>query len=354
MVADMSFSGFARVVSTALVAWLLVSGAAAQTPAAAPAPTVAQAPTVIAASPAAAASPAFVLNSRDATVSQIDRRTMAESGRISVGKEPHHLYPTPDGRSLIVALALSDELLYLDPLTGAVQKRVTGIDDPYQIGFSPDGHWFGVAALRLDRFDLYRHEQGELKLVRRIALPKAPSHLWFSADSRFVFVTLQESDEIAAIDVERQELAWKLPTGRQPAGIMITPDDRYLLVGVMGENYVQVIDWRARQTVGRIITGRGAHNFRGLGDGRHLLVSNRVDNTVSIVDMATLSVVGSIPVPGGPDCIEVTADRREAWITTRWARQVAVVDLAQRRVVRTIQVGRSPHGIYFHDRAPLL
>ncbi|MFP5405126.1 MAG: YncE family protein [Gammaproteobacteria bacterium] len=337
----MSFSGFARIAAVALMPWLLVCGAAAQT-----------------ASPAGTAgpqlSPAFVLNSRDATVSRIDRQTMSESGRIPVGKEPHHLYPTPDGRSLIVAMALSDELLYLDPLTGAVQKRVTGIDDPYQIGFSPDGHWFAVAALRLDRLDLYRHEQGELRLVRRIPVPKAPSHLWFSADSRFVFVTLQESDEIAAIDVERQELAWKLPTGRQPAGIVMTPDDRYLLVGVMGEDYVQVIDWRARQTTGRIVTGKGAHNFRGLGDGRRLLVSNRVDNTVSIVDMKSLSVIGSIPVPGGPDCIEVTADGRELWVTTRWARQVAVVDLAQGRVVRTIPVGRSPHGIYFHERAPLL
>ncbi len=349
MVADMSFSGFGRIFSIALLPWLLVAGTAAQSS------TSAQSPAFAAAqSPTSAQSPAFVLNSRDATVSQIDRRTMTETNRISVGKEPHHLYPTPDGRSLIVALALSDELLYLDPLTGAVQKRVTGIDDPYQIGFSPDGQWFAVAALRLDRLDLYRHEKGELRLVRRIALAKAPSHLWFSADSRFVFVTLQESDEIAAIDIERQELAWKLPTGRQPAGILITPDDRYLLVGVMGENFVQVIDWRARKTVGRIVTGKGAHNFRGLGDGRHLLVSNRVDNSVSILDMATLSVVGSIPVPGGPDCMEVTADGREAWVTTRWARQVAVIDLAQRRVVRTIGVGRSPHGIYFHERAPLL
>jgi hypothetical protein len=42
------------------------------------------------------------------------------------------------------------------------------------------------------------------------------------------------------------------------------------------------------------------------------------------------------------------------WVTLRWARQVAVVDLGQRRVVRTIAVGRSPHGIYFHNRAPLL
>jgi YVTN family beta-propeller protein len=337
MVVMAVFSGLLRVVSRPSVARvllpLLLCGAVA---------------------PASASSTAFVLNSRDATVSRIDRVAMTESSRIPVGKEPHHLYPTPDGKSLIIANAISNELHYLDPVTGALQKRVSGIDDPYQIGFSPDSRWFAVAALRLDRVDLYRHENGELKLARQIPLPKTPSHLWFSADSRFVFVTLQESDEVAAIDVERQEVVWKLPTGRQPSGIVVTPDDRHLLVGVMGEDHVQVIDWRARKTVGRIVTGKGAHNFRGLGDKRHVFVSNRVENTVSIIDMSRLSVVGSIPVDGGPDCLEVTADGRELWVTARWARQVAVVDLSQRKVVRTIPVGRSPHGIYLHQRAPLL
>ncbi|OJX09133.1 MAG: hypothetical protein BGO72_19730 [Burkholderiales bacterium 70-64] len=311
-------------------------------------------PAALPAPPAPPDPPVFVLNSRDATVSRIDRLRYGELGRIEVGREPHHLYPTPDGRSLIVANALSDELYFFDPLSGALQRRVEGIADPYQIGFSPDNHWFVVAALRLDRIDLYRNEGGTLRLAARIDAPKAPSHLWFSADSRYVFVTLQQSSEVAAIDLATQTMAWKLPTGRQPAGIVMTPDDRYLLVGVMGEDYVQVIDWRARRTVRRVVTGKGAHNFRGLGDRRHLFVSNRVENTVSILDMDTLQVVGAIPVPGGPDCLEVTADRRELWVTLRWARQVAVVDLGQRRVARTIPVGRSPHGIYLRDRAPVL
>jgi YVTN family beta-propeller protein len=310
---------------------------------------IAQAP----AARAVPASPVFVLNSRDANVSLIDRSSFSETQRIPVGKEPHHLYPTPDGRSVIIGNAVSDDLHFLDPLTGALQKRVPNIPDPYQLGFSPDTRWFVVAALRLDRVDVYRHQGGELVPTRQIALPRAPSHLWFSADSRQVFVTLQDSNEVAAIDVERQELLWKLPTGRQPAGIVVTPDDRHVMVGVMGEDYVQVIDWRARQTVARIVTGKGAHNFRGRGDGRTLFVSNRVDNTVSMIDMQTLAVVGVIPVSGGPDCLEVTADGKELWVTTRWARQVAVVDIDQRRVIRRIGVGRSPHGIYLHQRAPM-
>lgn len=297
---------------------------------------------------------AVILNSRDASVSLIDTKTYTEVGRVDVGKEPHHLYPTPDGKSLIVANAASDDLHFLDPLSGQIQKRIRSISDPYQIGYSPDNKWFVSNALRLNRVDLYTHVGDEFKLIKRIPLARAPSHLWYSADSKFVFVTLQDSDEVAAIDLTTQTVAWRIKVGRQPAGIVMTPDDRHLLVGIMGEDYVQVIDWRAQTLVKRIVTGKGAHNFRGLGDKRHLFVSNRVSGTISKLDMSSLSVVDQYAVPGGPDCMEVTTDQKQLWVTSRWAKQVAVIDLDQRKVIRRIEVGRSPHGIYFHQRAPLL
>jgi YVTN family beta-propeller protein len=52
--------------------------------------------------------------------------------------------------------------------------------------------------------------------------------------------------------------------------------------------------------------------------------------------------------------MEVTADGKTMWVTSRFAKEVRVVDLEQRKVVRTIRVGRSPHGLYLHNRAPLL
>jgi YVTN family beta-propeller protein len=309
---------------------------------------------LLAAPAAALAQVAIVLNSRDASVSLIDQQSFREVGRVDVGKEPHHLYPMPDGKTLIVANALSNDLHFLEPATGKVLGRLRGIDDPYQLAFSPDEKWFVTAALRLDRVDVYAWDGKDKKLVRQIPLPKAPSHVWFAPDSRTVYATLQESDEIAAIDVTTQTVLWKTKTGRQTAGIVVSPDGKRLFVGVMGEDHVEVIDTASRQTVARIRTGKGAHNFRGMGDKRRLLVSNRVDNTVSVIDMVDLKVVDRFTVPGGPDCMELTADGRLLWVTSRFAKQVTVVDMATKQVVRTIPVGRSPHGIYLHNRAPLL
>lgn len=301
--------------------------------------------------PALHAETAIVLNSVDESVSFIDTRSYVETGRAPACKEPHHLMAMPDDSAVIVACAVSNELVFFDPHTGREQKRIKNISDPYQLGFSPDKTWFVANSLRLDRVDLYR--ASDFSLIARIPAEKTPSHMAFDKASQFVFITLQDSNEVLAIDLKTRQPAWKHPVGPTPAGIHMTPDDRYLLVGIMGADYVEVIDWRARRTIKRITTAKGAHNFLPRGDGRHVFVSNRtIKGSISLVDMQTLSLVESYDVPGGPDDMEIRADGKELWATARFARKVQVVNLEQKKISHSIRVGRSPHGVSFINHAP--
>jgi YVTN family beta-propeller protein len=302
--------------------------------------------------------PIFVLNSLDANVSVIDPVTFSELKRIDTGKEPHHLYLTPDEKSLIVANAAADSLTFLDPATGAVQRVLRHIADPYHLRFSPDMNWFVVAANRLDHIDLYRWNPAQverpLQLVKRLPAPKTPSHLFIDSRSTVAYATLQDSDELLAIDLATQAPRWKVKVGRMPADLYLTPDDRTLLLAVTGERFVEVWDVSGAQPrlTRRIATGDGAHAFRARGDGRHVFVSNRVANTVSMIDLQTLTVTAELPAPGGPDCLEVLADGRTLLMSSRWARKVTAVDIHTRKVVRQVAVGRSPHGIWTLDHAP--
>jgi YVTN family beta-propeller protein len=302
---------------------------------------------LLAAIPVAQANVVVVLNSRDATVQLLDQATHKSLETIAVGKEPHHLMSTPDNKSLIVAAAVGNELVFLDPKTGQVQRRVKDILDPYQIGFSPDQKWFIATSLRLDRIDLYKYDGKDFRLGKRIPLPKLPSHIAFDAKSTMAFITQQGSDQVSAIDLATQTVKWTMSVGKLPAGITMTPDDKYLLVGIMGKDYVEVIDWRTQKSVKRIKAGAGTHNFRAQGDNRLTYVSNRVSNTINIIDQKTLENVGTINVPGGPDCMEITEDGKTMWVTLRWIKKVAVIDLPSRKVVKMIPVGRSPHGVFF-------
>lgn len=307
--------------------------------------------------------PIIVLNSKDADVSLINATSHDVIARVPTGKEPHHLYPTPDNRHVIVANAVSDTLTVIDPLTGKVEQSIPNIIDPYHLGFSPDQSLFVTCANRLDHVDVYRRvgnsDQLALKPVMRFNLAKTPSHLVFSDDSRVVYCTLQDSHELVAIDLAKLTVLWRFKTGRLPAGVAISPDSKLVFVGCMGENYVQVIDPRlghkdGPRLISNLVTGDGAHAFRNQGNKRDLWVSNRVANTISKIDMGTLKIESRIPVPGGPDCMDIHESGRQLWVTQRWTRSVAVVDLDQSRMTKRIMVGRSPHGVYLHDRAGLL
>lgn len=305
-------------------------------------------------SPAAHANNVIVLNSGEATLSLIDETTHQVVGTVPTGKEPHHLMATPDNGSLIVANSVSNNLMLVDPKSGKVQRWVENIEDPYQIGFSPDKKWVVTTGLRLDRLDIYHYDGHDMTLAKRLPLAVMPSHMAFSNDSKTVFVTLQVSGELAAVDLATQQVKWKMKVGKVPAGLWMTPGDKYLLIGMTGADYVAVLDWRNQKIVKTIQTGNGAHNFRSLADGKHVAVSNRVASTISIIDEDTLTNVGDITgLMPGPDDMELSADKRYLWVTFRFAKHVGIIDLTTRKLIQTIAVGRSPHGIYFYDRAPV-
>lgn len=308
---------------------------------------------------AVAAPPIFALNSLDADVSIVDPQTWQVVRRIPTGKQPHHLYLAPDGKSLLVANAVSNSLTVIDPTNGNIARTIADIPDPYQLAFSPDMKWFITAANRLDHIGIYRASQGpaglELQLVKRVPAAKTPSHIRVDSRSQIAYVSLQDSDQITAIDLATQAQRWTINVGKMPADVFLTPDDKTLLVGLTGDAVVEAWDVSVAppRLVKRIPTGNGAHAFRAVGDGQHVLVSNRAGDSISRIDLRTLSVVAQYPAPGGPDCMEVLADRNTLLVTSRWARKLTVIDMAAGKVVRQVGLGNSPHGVWTLDHAAL-
>jgi YVTN family beta-propeller protein len=296
---------------------------------------------------------AIILNSGSASVTRIDMQKREVIDDFPIGKEPHHLMMMPDGKNLIVANAAADNLVLLDAATGNKLGTVPKIIDPYQIGFSPNNKWFVVAGNRLDRVDIYPVNNGNIVPKPDIyKLPETPSHIAFTSDSQITFVTLQDSNEVVAIDLQAKKELWKMKVGKMPAGLWMTPGDQYLLLGVTGQDFVQVIDWKTQKIIKTIKTGRGAHNFRPLGDGRHVFVTNRVSATISKIDMETLENIATIKgLPAGPDCMDITPNQKELWVTFRFSKKVGVINLTTNELEKTIKVGNSPHGVFFTPNA---
>ena len=286
----------------------------------------------------------LVLNSEEASYSILSRSGRVELARLPIGREPHHLVLTPDGKELLIGSTATNELLVLDAKTGEKRRTQRDIIDPYQLGFSPDGKWFVTVAYRLDHVDIY-HADG-LKLAGRIFIDGLPSHMAFDADSKTVFVTLQQTGRVVAFDLATQAIKWNVEVGKAPAGIIMLPDNKRLVVALTGEEGLVVVEPKDGTVVSTLRTGKAAHNFFPKGDGRHWFLSNRVEGTVSLLDTQDMKVISTIKVPGGPDDMEITPDGKELWVTQRFLRRIAVIDLEQMKMVASIPVGKSPHGLF--------
>jgi YVTN family beta-propeller protein len=288
---------------------------------------------------------AFVVNSRSASVSLIDMTKLLELRRIPVLREPHHLVLSPDGKYLLVGDTVGNEVFFLDPNTGEVRQRLP-IADPYQLGFSPNSKWLVVNGLARDQVDVY--DAATMKLIKRFPLASMPSHLAFSPDSTKVYVSLQGSNRLVAIDLTRLAVIWDVPVGSTPAGVLWNRG--HVLVADMGTDYVAEVDPANGQVINRVRTGSGAHQLFASPDGKQIYVNNRAAGTITVLDAGTLATVRTYRVPGGPDDLAFAPDG-SIWITCRFAERIAVLNPTTGQL-RTVEVGRQPHGIFLNATAP--
>jgi len=286
----------------------------------------------------------FVLDSRDATISVIDAARGEVVRKTATLREPHHLVYSPDRAEIIVGDSAGNEFLFLDPDTGAMRRSLR-VSNPYHLMFSPDAQWLTVASLRRNQIDLYRAD--DVTLVHRLAMPRLPSHIAWSADSRVTYVTLQNSNALVAVEAASARVLWREPTGETPAGVVMSPAGE-LLVANMGEDTVSVIDPATGGTIRRVRTGAGAHNLFLSPDRLFFYVTNRVAGSITALDAKSLTVLAHFRAPGAPDCLDFSPDGRQLWFTQRVGNRVGVIDVETGALVAQIRVGRSPHGILFH------
>lgn len=289
--------------------------------------------------PALASGLAFIVNSGGASISLVDMGSLKEVRRLPVLRQPHHVALSPDGKSLLVGDTVGNEMLFFDPATGALQKRLA-VPDPYQLGFSPNGRFLVVNGLARNQIDVY--DATTMQLLKRFPAASMPSHLDYAPDSSRVFVSLQGTDSMVCIDLNRLAKLWTAKIGKTPAGVLW--HNGKVLVADMGTDYVAEVDPADGRVTGRIHTGRGAHNLFLSPDRKIIWVNNRVGGTTTSVDAATLTPIRSYAIPGGPDDIAFAPDGR-LWITRRFAEKVAVLDPSTGEYA-TIDVGRSPHGLF--------
>lgn len=339
----------------------------------------------------------YVPNRRSNSVSVIDPHTLKVIDTFKVGRNPQHIVPSWDLKTLWVANnaegRTDGSLTPINPLTGKPAASIP-VDDPYNVYWSPDGKSAIIVAEDLKRLDF--RDPRTLKLQYSIATPKCAgiNHADFSIDGSYAIFTCEFDGAITKLDLinrkvvdtiipspyyERLDVVAALAivdkkkkfvtvldspelggaictTKGMPQDVRISPDGSVFFVADMMVDGVHVIDAASFKQTGFIATGIGAHGLYPDREGKFLYVANRGSNkvigppggkgSVSVIDFATRRVVKTWPIPGGgsPDMGNLSADGRYLWLSGRFDDVVYRIDTNSGQVDK-VKVGHEPHGL---------
>ena len=317
-------------------------------------------------SPVVKAFPAYVYvpDTGSNRVDIIDPRTFKIVRRFKVGRQPQHVTPSYDLKTLWVLNDLGDSLTRIDPSTGKKRNTVK-VKDPYNMYYTPDGKFAIVVAERIHQLDFRDPETMELKDSLRVPC-HGVDHMDFTADGRFLIASCEFSAELIKVDVARREVVGTLafhdeaehrpvhhpghsvefnPSG-MPQDVKTSPDGAVFYVADMVAGGVYLVDPDRFQVIGFLPTGEGAHGLYASRDSKVLYVSNRDEGSISVIDFASRRVVEKWQLPGGsPDMGGVSSDGKVLWLSGRYSKEVYAIDTQTGKLLARIRVGKGPHGL---------
>ncbi|MFJ8494269.1 beta-propeller fold lactonase family protein [Streptomyces sp. NPDC094038] len=290
----------------------------------------------------------YVPNTNSDTVSVIDPKTYRVTGTIRVGRQPQHVVPSWDLKTLWVNNDLGNSLTPIDPRTGRAGKPVA-VHDPYNLYFTPNGRYAIVMASN-DRQLVFR-DAHTMQTVK--ALPVScygVNHADFSLDGRYFIVSCEFSGEVLKVDTEQMKVLRqeKLPFhGAMPQDVKVSPDGKRFYIADMMADGVWILDGDAFTKPAFLPTGKGAHGLYVSRDSRVMYISNRGEGTISLFDFAQNRLTGKWRLPGGgsPDMGGVSADGKVLWLSGRYNSEVYAIDTRTGAELARIHVGSGPHGL---------
>ena len=291
----------------------------------------------------------YVPNTGSDTVTVIDPRTYRVIGHFAVGRQPQHVVPSWDLRTLWVNNDLGNSLTPIDPRSGRPGRAVT-VADPYNLYFTPDGKHAVVMASKLHRLDF--RDPHTMAMQKSVPVPCAGvNHADWTANGRYFLVSCEFSHELLWVDTEREKVleVLHLPGASMPQDVKISPDGTTFFVADMMSSGVWVyrVGQHGPVLVHLLHTGAGAHGLYVSRDATELFVSNRGAGSISVVDFATgkVRVTWHIPGGGSPDMGNLSPDGRTLWLSGRYDGVVYAIDTTSGALRARIRVGLQPHGL---------
>jgi YVTN family beta-propeller protein len=309
----------------------------------------------------AGAATLVVLNKSEHTASLIDPDSGKTLAKLPVGRGPHEVIVSPDGRTAYVSnfgpygICPPNDTMCKTPgntitvLDLAERKVKTTYDYGTNKGqhgsvISRDGKLVWVTSETPQ--SLLEIDAATGRIVKQWLTQQERSHLVVvTPDEKKFYVSNTISGSVSVI--ERATGAVKvIPVGKGAEAITISPDGREVWVGMPADNKLAVISTAKDEIVETIESGgKQPQRVRFTPDGKDVWVSHVAADTLTVIDAQSRKIVANVSVGKRPQGIVFSFDGRRGYFALSGANQVAVIDVPGRKLVQNFETGLDPDGI---------
>lgn len=204
--------------------------------------------------------------------------------------------------TLIVANRSGGSISFIDLTAGVEIARVPiGPVIPHEVAVSPDGtkvltSEYGPEDDHGQHIVLIDVASASIEARIDLGPVSCPHTPLFLPDGRHAVATMQESDQLALVDLEARRVVRTYPTGgRDGHMVRLSPDGSRAYVTSRGaEGTLSVIFLDEERDPVVIETGLGAEGMDVTADGSEIWVANRREETISVIDAESLEVVATL------------------------------------------------------------
>jgi YVTN family beta-propeller protein len=183
------------------------------------------------------------------------------------------------------------------------------------------------------------------RVLGSVTVGSHPHGLAASGDGKRLYVSVESTNEVLALDIATDKILWRLTVSNQPNQIALSGDGRHLYVPIRPADYVEVIDTQERRVVAKVKVGHSLHNAVACADGHHIYATSMDDHQVTIIDADTQRSIGTIPCGGIVRPIDVTRDETRMYVALSDLHGCVVADIPARRVVGKLFLPPPPEGV---------
>ena len=298
-----------------------------------------------AASQTSSAARLLVLLRNASALAIVDPASGKVLGRVPVGKDPHEVAVTPDGKMAFVA-SPSEGISVIDvPAMKELRRVDTGtLSAPHDVLYAGGKVYFTAEGFKT----IGRYDPAANRIEWMLGIGQDGTHMMVLAkDQQTMWVPNRGSNSISVIEgvaggpPKFRTTAIPVP-GKTPEGLDLSPDGRELWTATRGDGGVSIIDTASRKVTQSFnLKLTDANRLKFTPDGKVLILDGGT-GTLIVLDAASRKEIKRLKVaPGdsGDGGIFVMPDGSRAYLGLRDDHSVVVIDLKTLAIANRFAMG---------------